>query len=123
MVLGMRTRKSVNCLAHQVQEYVNCDSASRKARLRQEFHGLYDRVFREKLYMKKNFKKLQRLLAMKQYQSDHQQQLMKQSTSSATISSMNSAALLQQAKQTISDIRNERQSQSPVRSQHNRSLK
>jgi hypothetical protein len=60
-VQAWRTRRALNCLASEVQQFVNCDNQIRKCRLREEFHLLYEKVIEDKLYLWKNAKKLQRL--------------------------------------------------------------
>lgn len=44
VVEAWRVRRALNCLTNEVQRYVNCDIVSRKLRLKQEFHLLFDKI-------------------------------------------------------------------------------
>lgn len=68
-VQAWRTRRALNCLGAEVQQFVNCEVRSRKNRLRQEFHLLFDKVMSEKLYLEKNSNLLKRLQVMHQNMS------------------------------------------------------
>ena len=63
VVTAWRTRRALNCLGNEVQEYVNCEDADMKAKLRDQFHALFDTVLAQKLYMEKNADKLNELIA------------------------------------------------------------
>ena len=54
MVEAWRTRRALNCLAVEVQEFVNCEVESRRERLRLQFHLLFEQVLDRKLYLEKN---------------------------------------------------------------------
>jgi len=63
--LGWRTRRVVNSLAQEVQDYVNCEDGPNKQALKVMFHNLYESVMHHKLWLLKNA----RLIAnLKQYQ-------------------------------------------------------
>ncbi|TNV86984.1 hypothetical protein FGO68_gene1077 [Halteria grandinella] len=63
--LGWRTRRVVNSLAQEVQDYVNCEDGPSKQALKVMFHNLYESVMQHKLWLLKNA----RLIAnLKQYQ-------------------------------------------------------
>ena len=42
VVEAWRTRRALNCLAVEVQEFVNCEVDSRRERLRLQFHLLFE---------------------------------------------------------------------------------
>lgn len=60
-VRAWRTRRVLNCLGAEVQNYVNCECVGKKERLKQEFHLLFDIVMQDKLYLENNAYRLQRL--------------------------------------------------------------
>lgn len=64
VVRAWRTRRALNCLGVEVQNYVNCDDLAKKRRLGQEFYLLFEIVLQEKLYLEKNHKQLQKLQDM-----------------------------------------------------------
>ena len=51
VVEAWRTRRALNCLGSEVQEYVNCENSYKKAKLRVQFHDLFDQVLYNKLYL------------------------------------------------------------------------
>ena len=57
-VEAWRTRRALNCLGQEVQEFVNCEVNSKKTRLRRHFHRMFDQVLREKLYLEANLDQL-----------------------------------------------------------------
>ena len=61
VVFAWRTRRALNCLGTEVQKYVNCEVESRRVRLKQEFHLLFEHVLLDKLYLERNATRLQRL--------------------------------------------------------------
>lgn len=61
MVEAWRTRRALNCLAYEVQEFVNCEVEERRMKLRLQFHMLFENVLKHKLYLEENYLKLQRL--------------------------------------------------------------
>ncbi len=54
VVEAWRTRRSLNCLGDEVQEYVNCEHAARRDCLKQQFQLLFDKVMADQLYLEKN---------------------------------------------------------------------
>lgn len=64
-----RTRRALNALVVEVQQFVNCDNPAKKHRLRLEFNLLFQKVLHEKLYMCKNARKLKALQLMHQQNS------------------------------------------------------
>jgi len=56
-----RTRRSLNCLGAEVQEFVNCENHRQRFELRNYFHMLFSKVVRNRLYLESNFDKLQKL--------------------------------------------------------------
>ena len=65
-VEAWRTRRALNCLGQEVQEFVNCEVASKKMKLRKHFHKMFDKVLEEKLYLETNLDLLQDLVNQKQ---------------------------------------------------------
>lgn len=61
VVVAWRTRRALNCLSSEIQQFVNCETHPRKHRLRQEFHLLFDKILSDKLYLAKNARQLKRL--------------------------------------------------------------
>jgi hypothetical protein len=58
---GWMTRKVVNCLAKEIQDYVNMDDVYQKERLKRHFLVLFDNVIKNKLWLQKYGYRLQRL--------------------------------------------------------------
>ncbi|CDW83456.1 UNKNOWN [Stylonychia lemnae] len=58
---GWKTRKIVNSLAKEIQDYVNCDEGYQKMRLKNHFLVLFDSVIKNNLWLTKNLFRLQRL--------------------------------------------------------------
>jgi hypothetical protein len=58
VILAWRTRRALNCLGAEVQEYVNCEEPKAKKLLRNKFHTLFAKVFKNKLYLEVNAQKL-----------------------------------------------------------------
>lgn len=44
IVIAWRTRRSLNCLGKEVQDFVNCGVLSKKRELRNRFHFLFSKV-------------------------------------------------------------------------------
>lgn len=82
-VQAWRTRRALNCLGAEVQQFVNCEVRSRKNRLRQEFHLLFDKVMSDMLYLEKNSNLLKRLQAMHQNMS--QSSLVQSNSASSSV--------------------------------------
>ena len=61
LVTAWKTRRSLNCLGHEVQEFVNCENQRKRFELRSQFHQLFHKVIRSKLYLEANFEKLQKV--------------------------------------------------------------
>ena len=64
-VEAWRTRRALNCLGQEVQEFVNCEQDKQKAKLRRSFHKMFERVLSEKLYLEANLDQLQDLVNQK----------------------------------------------------------
>ena len=58
LVTAWKTRRSLNCLGSEVQEFVNCENERQRFELRNQFHFLFSKVLRNKLYREENFDKL-----------------------------------------------------------------
>ena len=58
LVTAWKTRRSLNCLGTEVQEFVNCENNKQRAELRSHFHTLFSRVLKNKLFLEENFDKL-----------------------------------------------------------------
>ena len=69
VVEAWSTRRALNCLGSEVQEYVNCDDSYKKAKLRIQFHDLFDQVLSSKLYLESNGEKLKRLINARHHNS------------------------------------------------------
>lgn len=54
----------------EVQYFVNCDHAAKKQYLRAEFHLLFDKIIKDKLYLSCNARSLRRLQQIHQTQSE-----------------------------------------------------
>lgn len=61
LVIAWKTRRSLNCLGTEVQEFVNCEDVKQRHELRANFHLLFSKVLKNKLYLEDNFEKLQKL--------------------------------------------------------------
>ena len=72
-VEAWRTRRALNCLGQEVQEFVNCEVNTKKARLRRHFHRMFDQVLREKLYLEANLDQLQDLVNQKHAKASHKE--------------------------------------------------
>ena len=59
--VAWKTRRSLNCLGSEVQEFVNCENEAQRLILRRQFHQLYDKVIEKKLFLEVNFDKLQKI--------------------------------------------------------------
>ncbi len=55
---GWKTRKIVNSLSQEIQEFVNTDDIFAKIRLKRSFYLLYDNVVSNKLWLNKNIYRL-----------------------------------------------------------------
>ena len=53
-----RTRRSLNCLGTEVQEFVNCENARQRVELRKHFHMLFSKVVQNKLFLESKFELL-----------------------------------------------------------------
>lgn len=53
VVQAWRTRRALNCLCNEVQDFVNCEDMCLKARLRAKFHSLFGTVLANRLYLEK----------------------------------------------------------------------
>ena len=62
VVEAWRTRRALNCLGSEVQEYVNCEVPAKKARMRVQFLELFDQVLANKLYLESKCDHLTRLI-------------------------------------------------------------
>ena len=60
LVTAWRTRRSLNCLGNEVQEFVNCENDKQRAELRNRFHTMFVKVVENKLYLESNFDRLQK---------------------------------------------------------------
>ncbi len=54
LYFGWRTRKIVNCLSKEIQDYVNCDEGYHKMRLKTHFQVLFDSVVKNQLWLQCN---------------------------------------------------------------------
>lgn len=61
LVMAWKTRRSLNCLGIEVQEFVNCENEKQRRELRSQFHSLFVKVMKNKLYLEDNFDNLQKL--------------------------------------------------------------
>ena len=61
LVTAWKTRRSLNCLGTEVQEFVNCENQKQRGDLRAHFHTLFAKVLHNKFYLEENFDKLQHL--------------------------------------------------------------
>ena len=55
LATAWKTRRSLNCLGSEVQEFVNCENERQRCQLRGQFHTLFYTVIRNKLYLEDNF--------------------------------------------------------------------
>jgi len=51
IVTAWRTRRSLNCLCTEVQDFVNCEEPKLKGRLREKFHCLFPTVMKNRMYL------------------------------------------------------------------------
>ena len=58
LVTAWKTRRSLNCLGSEVQEFVNCENERQRCQLRSQFHTLFHSVIKNKLYLEDNFGQL-----------------------------------------------------------------
>ena len=58
LVTAWKTRRSLNCLGSEVQEFVNCENPKQRNELRNQFHVLFCNVLDSKLYLEENFDQL-----------------------------------------------------------------
>lgn len=64
---GWKTRRIVNSLAKEIQDYVNCDEVTNpylKTRLKNHFLVLFENVIKNELWLSKNRFRLQRLQSL-----------------------------------------------------------
>ena len=54
VVEAWRTRRALNCLGLEVQEFVNCEVPAKKAMLRAQFHEFFAQVLSKRLYLEPN---------------------------------------------------------------------
>lgn len=59
VVAAWRTRRALNCLCTEVQDFVNCEDPTMKAFLRQKFHCLFNTVLQNKLFVEQRAGQLQ----------------------------------------------------------------
>lgn len=53
VVAAWRTRRALNCLCTEVQDFVNCEDPDMKAFLREKFHRLFKTVLERQLFVEK----------------------------------------------------------------------
>ena len=94
LCIAWRTRRSLNCLGTEVQEFVNCENEKQRSELRNHFHLLFDKVLRNKLFLESNFDRLQKFKV--QITSKMQQSKKSNRNSKPTSSSRGSKAQAQQ---------------------------
>eukprot|EP00347_Sterkiella_histriomuscorum_P021453 403333923 len=68
---GWKTRKIVNSLSKEIQDYVNQDQGYHKMRLKSHFLVLYENVQKNELWLSKNQFRLQRLQSLQQSLQQH----------------------------------------------------
>ena len=61
-VKAWRTRRALNCLGNEVQDFVNCEDNRQRSHFKEMFHNLFKIVIAKKLYLEKNFEKLQKTI-------------------------------------------------------------
>lgn len=61
VVAAWKTRRSLNCLGDEVQEFVNCENEKQRGHLRNSFHILFQKVMEQKLYLEDKNDTLQKL--------------------------------------------------------------
>lgn len=59
VVQAWRTRRTLNCLCNEVQDFVNCEDGYTKGKLRDKFHALFKTVLTNRMYLEKRAMQLQ----------------------------------------------------------------
>ena len=59
--IGWTTRKAVNCLSNEIQDYVNCEDLNLKPYCRKHFQHLFGIIVERKLWLQHNEEKLREL--------------------------------------------------------------
>jgi hypothetical protein len=63
IVTAWRTRRTLNCLCTEVQDFVNCEEPGLKARLRDKFHCLFQTVMDHRMYLEHKANQLQSFIS------------------------------------------------------------